>query len=130
MLLPVYINTYPAPENYFYIYTYLIPLRAGEAWEVFKNTFPASEKYLYTLFRRRRSAYIHLSGAGEAEEVFIYTVSVHSLFRKAMPLTETLILGLISGAVDGSQLTPLASFNVSAAFKTINHETLLKQLQI
>src|SRR6218665_2976365 len=72
MLLPVYINTYPAPENYFYIYTYLIPLRAGEAWEVFKNIFPASEKYLYTLFRRRRSAYIHLSGA-EKPEKYLYT---------------------------------------------------------
>jgi len=47
--------------------------------EVFKNTFPVPEKYLYTLFRRRRSAYTHLSGAGEAREageageVFIYT---------------------------------------------------------
>src|SRR6218665_2211989 len=78
MLLPVYINTYPAPENYFYIYTYLIPLRAGEAWEVFENIFPTSEKYLYTLFRRRRSAYIHLSGAGEAGEVFIYTELQHT----------------------------------------------------
>ena len=44
-----------------------------------KTPFPAPEKYLYTLFRRRRIAYIHLSGAGEAgelgeaEEVFIYT---------------------------------------------------------
>jgi len=28
--------------------------------KVFKNTFPAPEKYLYTLFRRRRSAYIHI----------------------------------------------------------------------
>src|SRR6218665_3154871 len=84
MLLPVYINTYPAPENYFYIYTYLIPLRAGEAWEIFKNIFPAPEKYLYTLFRRRRSAYIHLSGdgeAGEAGEVFVYTpAGVNFLF--------------------------------------------------
>ena len=45
--------------------------------EVFKNTFPVPEKYLYTLFRRRRSSYIHSSGAGEAREageVFIYTL--------------------------------------------------------
>ena len=55
---------------------------AGEAWEVFKNTFPALEKYLYKLFRRRRSAYIHLFGAGEAGEageVFIYTVPIVSV---------------------------------------------------
>src|SRR6218665_2232714 len=45
-------------------------MSATVAWEVFENTFPAPEKYmyLYTLFRRRRSAYIHLSGAGEARE--------------------------------------------------------------
>jgi len=67
-------NTSPAPENY--LNTLLL---AGEAREVFKNTFPAPEKYLYKLFRRRRSAYIHLSGAGEAweareaGEVFICT---------------------------------------------------------
>jgi len=50
---------------------------AGEAWEVFENTFPAPGKYLYILFRRQRSAYIHLSGAGEAGEVgevFVYTI--------------------------------------------------------
>jgi len=35
---------------------------------VFKNTFPAPEKYLYTLSRRWRSVYMHLSGAGEAGE--------------------------------------------------------------
>ena len=49
---------------------------AGEAWEVFKNTFPPPEKCLYTLIWHRRSAYIHLFGAGEAGEtgeVFIYT---------------------------------------------------------
>jgi len=53
---------------------------AGEAWEVFENTFPAPGKYLYTLFRCWRSAYIHLSGAGEAGEageVFIYTGLIH-----------------------------------------------------
>ena len=67
-------NAPPAPEKY--VNTLL---RAGEAWEVFENTFPAPEKYLYTLFRRQRSAYTPLSGAGEAGEagevgeVFIYT---------------------------------------------------------
>jgi len=44
-----------------------------------KYTSPAPNepgKYLKTPFRRRRSAYIHLSGAGEAGEageVFMYT---------------------------------------------------------
>jgi len=50
---------------------------AENAWKIFENTFPAPEKYLYTLFLSQRSAYIHLSGAGEAGEageVFIYTV--------------------------------------------------------
>src|SRR6218665_2933408 len=52
----------PVPEKYFYIqYIYL------------SDTFPAPEKYLYTNFRRRRSAYIHLSGAGKAGEISIYT---------------------------------------------------------
>src|SRR6218665_3828759 len=59
------------------LYTYLIPLQGRRSLgRVFKNTFPAPEKCLYTLFRRRRSAYIHLSGAGEAGEageIFIYT---------------------------------------------------------
>src|SRR6218665_3970556 len=48
----------------------------GEAWEVFETTFPAPEKYLYTHFRRRRSAYMHLSGAGE---VFIHTSGVREV---------------------------------------------------
>ena len=79
-----FLNTFqasPAPERY-QISIYIE--RAGEVFKYtspspkkpgkyLKNTFPASEKYLYTLFRRRRSAYIHLSGAGKAEEVFIYT---------------------------------------------------------
>ena len=88
------INTSPAPERCFQILPRLFRRRisvfkyfsgagevlliwylsdSGEAWEVFKNTFLAPEKYLYTLFRRRKSAYIHLFGAGEAGEVFIYT---------------------------------------------------------
>jgi len=46
----VYLNISPAPEKVFlYIYTYIITLQ------------------------RRRSVYIHLSGAGKAGEVFIYT---------------------------------------------------------
>ena len=44
----VYLNTSPAPEKYFYIYNYLIPLRCRRSLE---------------------SIYIHLSGAGD---VFIY----------------------------------------------------------
>src|SRR6218665_2562389 len=46
----VYLNTYTAPEKYFYIIYILILylFGAGEAWKVFKNTFPAPEKYLYT----------------------------------------------------------------------------------
>ena len=97
--LPVYINTSPAspasPERDKCVQALLWRRRsvfkyfsgagevlliwcfsgAEEAWELFKNTFPAPEKYLYTLFRRWRSAYIglHLSGAREAGEVFIYT---------------------------------------------------------
>src|SRR6218665_1614555 len=53
---------------------------APERYEI-SNTSPAPEKYLYTLFRRRRSAYIHLFGAGEAGEageVFIYTENYKS----------------------------------------------------
>ena len=60
----MYLHTSPAPEEHYLYDTSPVP----ETWEVFKNTFPAPEKYLYTLFRRRRSAYIHLFGAGEAGE--------------------------------------------------------------
>src|SRR6218665_1812116 len=47
--------------------------------------------------------------------------------------TETLLLHLLSdiyGAVDDSQLTLLALFDVSAAFDTVDHEILLKRLEI
>src|SRR6218665_2753967 len=47
--------------------------------------------------------------------------------------TETLLLHLLSdiyGAVDSSQLTLLALFDVSAAFDTFDHEILLKRLEI
>jgi len=68
----LYLNTSPAPQKYFYIIIYL------------SDTSPAPEKpekYLYTLlFRRRRSAYIHLSGPGEAGEVFIYTHVFNIIF--------------------------------------------------
>ena len=65
----------PAPERYFYIYTYLIRLRRRRslesiyihlsgAEEVFIHTSPAPEKCLYTgtlIWRRRsrKSIYIH-----------------------------------------------------------------------
>jgi len=71
---PRRINVFKYFSGAFYIYILIWYLSgAGEAWEVFKNTFPAPEKYLYTLFRRQRSDYIHLSGVGEAGEIFIYT---------------------------------------------------------
>jgi len=43
------------------------------AGEVFRYTSPAPEKYFLHTFPGRRSVYIHLSGAGEAGEAFIYT---------------------------------------------------------
>ena len=52
------------------------------------HTFPVPEKYLYTFFRRRRSAYIHLSGAGEAGEageVFTYTHSEGEFLEVGQP---------------------------------------------
>src|SRR6218665_3982655 len=52
----------------------------GEAWEVFKTPF-LRRRTLYTLFRRRRSAYIHLSGTGEAGEVFIYTAFLYEMIH-------------------------------------------------
>src|SRR6218665_671203 len=94
----VCVNTSPAPESVFKYFPGVSG--AGEvsdkkyfsgAGELFKYTSPAPEKpgkylkppfrrrrsiYRPTHFRRRRSAYIHLSGvgeAGEAGEVFIYT---------------------------------------------------------
>jgi len=57
----VHLDTYPAPEKYFYIIICLF------------DTFPAPEKpgkYLKTPFRPRRSIHTHFSGAGE---VLIYT---------------------------------------------------------
>jgi len=66
----VYLNTSPASEKYFYIYTYLIPLWHRRSLESICISFPAPKKYLYTLLRCRRSVYIHLYGAGE---VFKYT---------------------------------------------------------
>src|SRR6218665_3550133 len=53
-------------------------------------------------------------------------------FRKGHS-TETLLvrpLSNIYGAVDRSQLTLLALFDVSAAFDTVDHEILLKRLQL
>src|SRR6218665_1157051 len=53
-------------------------------------------------------------------------------FRKGHS-TETLLLRLLSdiyGAVDRSRLTLLALFDVSAAFDTVDHEILLKRLQL
>src|SRR6218665_3088654 len=53
-------------------------------------------------------------------------------FRKGHS-TETLLLRLLSdiyGAVDRSQLTLLALFDVSVAFDTVDHEILFKRLQL
>src|SRR6218665_1486513 len=68
----VCINTSPAPERCFKYFPGFPG--AGEVSDkyIYGNTSPAPDKYLYTLFQRRRSAYIHLSGAGEAGKVFIY----------------------------------------------------------
>src|SRR6218665_528852 len=47
--------------------------------------------------------------------------------------TETLLLRLLSdvyAAIDSSQLTLLALFDVSAAFDTVDHEILLKRLNV
>ena len=55
----------------------IVDLHLGSHRRSGYNTCNTPEKYLYTLFRRRRSAYIHLFGAGEAGEageVFIYTL--------------------------------------------------------
>jgi len=69
--------------------------RRGGTGEVFKYTSPAPEKpgkYLNTPFRRRRSIYTHLSGAGEAGEagedgeVFIYTGNVYTRYIQGMRL--------------------------------------------
>src|SRR6218665_3193253 len=47
--------------------------------------------------------------------------------------TETLLLRLLSdvyAAIDSSQLTLLALFDVSAAFDTVDHELVLKRLNV
>ena len=57
---------------------------------------------------------------------------IQSGFRKGHS-TETLLLRLLSdiyGAIDRSQLTLLALFDVSAAFDTVDHEILFDRLQI
>ena len=79
----VYLNISPAPEKYY-----------------LSDTSPAPEKpgkYLKTHFRRRRSAYIHLFGAGEAEEageageVFIYMYTPNSSVSSNAILTKLLV---------------------------------------
>ena len=58
--------------------------------------------------------------------------AIQSGFRKGHS-TETLLLRLLSdiyGAIDRSQLTLLALFDVSAAFDTVDHEILLDRLKI
>src|SRR6218665_10015 len=58
--------------------------------------------------------------------------AIQSGFRKGHS-TETLLLRLlldIYGAIDRSQLTLLALYDVSAAFDTVDHEMLLERLQI
>src|SRR6218665_2661595 len=57
---------------------------------------------------------------------------IQSGFRKGHS-TETLLLRLLSdvyAANDSSQLTLLALFDVSAAFDTVDHEILLKRLNV
>src|SRR6218665_1628733 len=82
----VYLNTSTAPEKYFYIYL--------------SDTSPAPEKhgkYIYAPFRRRRSIYIHLSGAGEAGEVFIYTglTSSFLIVKVSSPYSVTLYISVL-----------------------------------
>ena len=58
--------------------------------------------------------------------------TIQSGFRKGHS-TETLLLCLLSdiyGAIDRSQITLLALFDVSAAFDTVDHEILSERLQI
>src|SRR6218665_1017873 len=58
--------------------------------------------------------------------------AIQSGFRKGHS-TQNLLLRLLSdiyGAIDRSQLTLLALFDVSAAFDTVDHEILLERLQI
>src|SRR6218665_2756597 len=57
---------------------------------------------------------------------------IQSGFRKGHS-TETLLLRLLSdvyAVIDSSQLTLLALFDVSAAFDTVDHEILLKRLNV
>ena len=57
---------------------------------------------------------------------------IQSGFRKGHS-TETLLLRLLSdvyAAIDSSQVTLLALFDVSAAFDTVDHEILLKRLSV
>src|SRR6218665_3794713 len=59
-------------------------------------------------------------------------LAIQSGFRKSHS-TETLLLRLLSdvlGAVDHCQLTLLALFDVSAAFDTVDHESLLQRLHL
>ena len=58
--------------------------------------------------------------------------SSQSGFRKGHS-TESLLLRLLSdiyGAIDKSQLTLLALFDVSAAFDSVDHDLLLKRLSV
>src|SRR6218665_4004080 len=77
------------------------------------------------------------------EKIAAYHLTVYLETNKLLPecqsgfrrgrSTETLLLHLLSdiyGAVDSSQLTLLALFDVSAAFDTVDHEILLKRLEI
>src|SRR6218665_3285507 len=60
------------------------------------------------------------------------TRRIQSGFRKGHS-TETPLLRLLSdvyAAIDSSQLTLLALFDVSAAFDTVDHEILLKRLNV
>src|SRR6218665_1848178 len=65
----VYLNISPAPEKYYLSDTSPAPEKPGK---YLKTPFQR-RRSINTLFRRRRSAYIHLFGTGEAGEVFIYT---------------------------------------------------------
>src|SRR6218665_3769127 len=77
------------------------------------------------------------------EKIAAYQLTVYLETNKLLPecqsgfrrghSTETLLFHLLSdiyGAVDSSQLTLLALFDVSAAFDTVDHEILLKRLEI
>src|SRR6218665_1053904 len=75
------------------------------------NASPAPEKYLYTLFRRRRSAYIHLSGAERPEkpEKYLYTPVKGDVYNILPP-----DIRLVPTPVSHRPFTAIERLNVAA----------------